>query len=388
MNDTRTEPLVATDATHLLGNMQENNAAARTIGPQHGMTAASSGPSANAATEQFHSRHSLTSEFEDFGHSSSAVSILLAHVFCYYLLAVVGYSFFVSQWSIVDTLYFATTLCTTIGFGDIAPTDVPGRLFTMFLALYGIIILGILLGIIGDYLVEDHNQTVQEQRTKVGSHVVHLLQEENRVPNPDQVLASAAAATTTGAAGDKEPTLRDDVCTLVGKEAPILALLAVVGITVGWMEGWSVMDSLYWLVITGTTVGFGDLHPHKVSIKLFCVVFLPFCVAVFGQLLGRIASIYMDRKRRLVERQFLSRALTLCDLTTMDADDNGKVDRVEFLSYMLVTLQKVSREDVHDILQLFAKLDVDGSHYLNKDDLIARDWDESFRSSISHLSRA
>jgi Ca2+-binding EF-hand superfamily protein len=94
----------------------------------------------------------------------------------------------------------------------------------------------------------------------------------------------------------------------------------------------------------------------------------------------------MDRKRRSVEREFLSQSLTLCDLSTMDTDKNGLVDRAEFLSYMLVALQKVSRDDVREILDLFSQLDVDGTNFLNKDDLLARDWDSSLRSSMSRAS--
>lgn len=70
----------------------------------------------------------------------------------------------------------------------------------------------------------------------------------------------------------------------------------------------------YWVVITGTTVGFGDYAPKNESDRLFCIFFLPFVVAVLGELLARIASAYLDRKRRQTEIAFMNRSLAMCDI--------------------------------------------------------------------------
>jgi len=50
-------------------------------------------------------------------------------------------------------------------------------------------------------------------------------------------------------------------------------------------------------------------------------------VAVLGELLARIASVYMDRKERQTEQQFLSGTLTMNDITKMDTNSNGQVDK-------------------------------------------------------------
>ena len=66
--------------------------------------------------------------------------------------------------------------------------------------------------------------------------------------------------------------------------AAITALALVSGTLFYWqVEGWSVLDSIYFSVITLTTVGYGDLAPTTAAGKVF-TIFYGFAVraAVFG----------------------------------------------------------------------------------------------------------
>ena len=105
-------------------------------------------------------------------------------------------------------------------------------------------------------------------------------------------------------------------------------------------------------------------------------------VAVLGEVLARIASTWMHRKSREAEKRFYRKSLTLCDLETMDTNRDGVVEKGEFLAYMLVALQKVSREDVDEILHLFHRLDATKNGLLTKQDLRDRGWDKMFRKSL------
>jgi potassium channel subfamily K, other eukaryote len=330
---------------------------------------------------------SLTSEYMNVEHSSRILWLFLLHALIYYALAVIGFSYMVQSWTIINSLYYGTVLFCTIGFGDIEPDNSAARLYTIFLALYGIAFLGILLGAVIDYCIDYRYASSEQHRRKVGTQVLRRMQQTEMMRRDDadveavvDEIADEAASTSTECTSEK--SLWDEILALILLEIPVLSFVILLAIGVGHFEGWSIFNSIYWLVISGTTVGFGDFYPRNIYVKLFCVFYLPMAVAVLGDFLGRIVTIYMDRKRRRLEKEFLSQSLTLVDLSTMDTDHDGRVDKAEFLSYMLCALQKVSKEDVDAILDLFFKLDVDGSGCLTKSDLISRDWEDVFRTSI------
>lgn len=82
-------------------------------------------------------RESLSGEYEDFNHSTSALKLCLLHMAIYFSLSVIVFSFLVEKWPIVDSIYFATLVFTTVGYGDHVPTSDIGRLITVCWALYG-----------------------------------------------------------------------------------------------------------------------------------------------------------------------------------------------------------------------------------------------------------
>ncbi len=43
----------------------------------------------------------------------------------------------------------------------------------------------------------------------------------------------------------------------------ILAIQVALGLLVGFMEGWSVGDAVYFTFVTGLTIGYGDLVPRQ-----------------------------------------------------------------------------------------------------------------------------
>ncbi|MBI4053239.1 MAG: two pore domain potassium channel family protein [Candidatus Diapherotrites archaeon] len=61
---------------------------------------------------------------------------------------------YLEGWSFVESLYFSTATVTTIGYGDIHPTNDASRLFTVVYALLGVGIVLFALSIVAQSVIE------------------------------------------------------------------------------------------------------------------------------------------------------------------------------------------------------------------------------------------
>lgn len=68
------------------------------------------------------------------------------------------------------------------------------------------------------------------------------------------------------------------------------------------VEGWSVLDSAYFGVMTISTVGYGDLAPTKMISKAFTIAFVILGVGLFASFVGKLVVLRMayrsDRKEQ------------------------------------------------------------------------------------------
>ena len=149
----------------------------------------------------------------------------------------------------------------------------------MGLALYGIVILGIFLGIYGEALLEHKESSEAEQQTTVRKTVVDAMVLKSNeamslrssvhvAANGNGLRSSSASDTENGtvedraralgaeSAPDDEPgsqeildkikqsrtTLTTDIGMLILAELPILTLVALIGIVIGHFEGWNLIE--------------------------------------------------------------------------------------------------------------------------------------------------
>ena len=64
------------------------------------------------------------------------------------------------------------------------------------------------------------------------------------------------------------------------------------------VEGWSVLDSIYFSVTTLTTVGFGDPAPATAAGKIFTMVYIFVGLGVIGGFINVLAKNTFARQRR------------------------------------------------------------------------------------------
>lgn len=77
----------------------------------------------------------------------------------------------------------------------------------------------------------------------------------------------------------------------VGVVWPILSVLIAVmsglGLLIGWIEGWSMQDSLYFAFVSGLTIGYGDLVPKGLLARALAIA-----IGVCGVLVtGLVAAV-------------------------------------------------------------------------------------------------
>ena len=190
------------------------------------------------------------------------ITRFLALRVCAAVMAVIGIftvAFKVLEgWSILDSFYFSTTTIATIGFGDLRPSGLIGRLLTLALAVSGIGLLGGLVsGVLGEWL---------------------RPYESPREDAPPTVPPWA--------------------------EVTLLLGIGVTGIKLcqpacRWFE------ALYLVLGAVTTAGLGDVVPTTAAAKLFIGVYSPLAVITFARLLGNLALRPLDAARSAAQRKVL-----------------------------------------------------------------------------------
>lgn len=89
------------------------------------------------------------------------------------------------------------------------------------------------------------------------------------------------------------------------RSSNIVLALAAGALLVGtvmyrWLEDWSWVDSLYFSVITLTTVGYGDLSPSTTASKLFTVIYVITGISLIAACLNEVMK---RRARRAASRR-------------------------------------------------------------------------------------
>lgn len=75
------------------------------------------------------------------------------------------------------------------------------------------------------------------------------------------------------------------------------AMLLIGVLVYHWLEGWSLVDALYFCVITLATIGYGDLTPTTPEAKLFTIFYV---INGIGILVGLFDRIRQVRSREIM----------------------------------------------------------------------------------------
>lgn len=82
------------------------------------------------------------------------------------------------------------------------------------------------------------------------------------------------------------------------KALPVVAgALVLSGTIFYWrIEDWTIVESLYFSVVTLTTVGFGDFTPTTPGAQIFTIFYILTGIGIFVALLASVAQQYIEQK--------------------------------------------------------------------------------------------
>ncbi|XP_057707166.1 potassium channel subfamily K member 2 [Corythoichthys intestinalis] len=171
---------------------------------------------------------------------------------------------FTTRWDVASAFFFCGAIITTIGFGNLSPRTWYGQLFCVCYALVGIPMFGILLAGVGDHMGTVLRKAVAKIET--------LFLKRQVRPTTVRVISAVLSI-------------------LIG----CLIFLAVPTVVFQKSEDWSFLESLYFVVITLTTVGFGDYvpdgsHAGGLFFKPLVWLWIVFGLAYFASILTMIGN--------------------------------------------------------------------------------------------------
>jgi voltage-gated potassium channel Kch len=83
----------------------------------------------------------------------------------------------------------------------------------------------------------------------------------------------------------------------------VVVLLASGTVFYNRVEGWSVLDSLYFSVVTLATVGYGDLSPSTPASKVFTMVYILLGIGVLIVFVDKVARSALEDSRLMRGRR-------------------------------------------------------------------------------------
>jgi len=251
----------------------------------------------------------------------------------------------VEKWEWVESLYFCVVTLSTVGYGDETPNTNAMKMFTVFYIYIGIAFVASIVGKLVGRAVTRGRGTSSDQSENESSEVKY---------DPKRYCWGRLNL-------NQYELLR---------AFTIIFILCILGTVVYMLnENMSLVDALYFSMITLGTVGYGDIISKKTSTKIFDSFFILIGVSLMALALGKFTEVWARVEQEKQIKKFIEMGVTMQVIQAIDEDKSGEVDRAEFLSYMLVHMGKVDPFDINLINQLFDEMDRDGGGTLDVNDI-------------------
>ncbi|ESQ42884.1 hypothetical protein EUTSA_v10013902mg [Eutrema salsugineum] len=245
---------------------------------------------------------------------------------------------------VLDAVYFCVVTMTTVGYGDLVPSNSASRLLACAFVFSGMVLVGHLLSRAADYLVEKQ----------------------------EALLVRAFHLRKTFGPTD---TLKELHTNKLRYKCYVTFLVLVVLFLAGTIflvnyENMPVIEAFYCVCSTVTTLGYGDKSFNSETGRLFAVFWILTSTVCLAQFFLYVAELNAETKQRELVKWVLTRRITNNDLEAADLDDDRVVGAAEFILYKLKEMGKIDENDVAGIMEEFEQLDYDESGTLTTSDII------------------
>ncbi|KAI1719059.1 ion channel domain-containing protein [Ditylenchus destructor] len=194
-----------------------------------------------------------------------------------------------SKWTIWGGLYFAGTVYTTIGYGDIVTETAGGKLFTVIYAIIGIPLVITVLNVWGGGLFQLTlviwrgcmlNGIRRISSAFKGPKKRKPIYVENDYDEEDEHFIMTMESTNSETSEEKRS--QEEEASKLPLQLAITLLLIWIFICAGifcLFQKWTFLDAAYFFFISLTTIGLGDsIAEHKVACMYFLLILIGLAV--------------------------------------------------------------------------------------------------------------
>ena len=193
------------------------------------------------AMQSFRDLGGFSDEFQSYTTSEQSLKLSIAAVLSYLFIGTFSFKLWMGNWTVIDAMYFTTTTFTTVGYGDLSPLSAGQRIWGIFFVIFGVIILGgIALSIIFNRLFSVYDDVSKELELDKHMHYLSLFSGNMFVEDTKQ-----------------KKSLCQEICHVFFGSLMLIVGLIIPALVIGYLEGWSTTNSLYFCAMTATT---GELH--------------------------------------------------------------------------------------------------------------------------------
>ncbi|KAF7990655.1 hypothetical protein HCN44_000460 [Aphidius gifuensis] len=177
------------------------------------------------------------------------------------------------RWNILQAVFFASTVLTTIGYGNVVPSTIQGRIFCIFFAFVGIPLTLTVIANWGKLFADVVRNLTVKLHSKLPSFLTFYI--------PADIIKRR----------------------YLGAFAAMIFLFLYLSLGAAlfmiWEKDWSFFDGFYFCFVTMTTIGFGDLIPKKPKYMLLCTLYILVGLALTSTIIELIRRQYAESWQQL-----------------------------------------------------------------------------------------